>query len=336
MPEKKYSIILPLRTGGEYVKECVSSILAQTMVEFDLVILIHDCNDGTLEWLSTLKDERIIVYNENGIDGIIGNWNRIKTVARNEFMTIIGYDDKFHPAYLATMDALIKQHPRASLYQAHFKYIDSNGNDIRKCQPMAESETAPELLQHFLLNKIDIMATGFIMRSKDYDAIGGIPGYPNLLFADLELWYRLTAISYKATSTEECFSFRLHQSTTKSSSDEKYLAAYERMILFLEQLKKAGGASAKVIDENGITFIQHYCSSLSHRVLRTPQTLRKGLSVAEIIKRSKKYADLLVPGNNYDPNADAKVRMAKFIDSNPVSRKLFLLFKKIWSKPIYS
>lgn len=336
MPEKKYSIILPLRTGGEYVKECISSILLQTVVDFNLIILIHDCNDGTLEWLSTLKDERIVIYYENGVDGIIGNWNRIKTIPRNEFMTIIGYDDKFHPHYLASMDGLIKQHPQASLYQAHFNYIDSRGNNIRKCKPMPESETAPEFLKNFLLNGVDIMATGFMMRTKDYDAIGGIPDYPNLLFADLELWYRLTAINYKATSSEECFSFRLHQSTTKISSDDKYLMAYERMILFLEQLNKAGGPSAKVIHENSITFIQYYCSSLSHRLLRTPQALRNGLSVEEITRRSKKYANLLVPGNDYDPNADTKVRIAKYIDSNPVSRKLFLLFKKIWPKPVYS
>lgn len=336
MPKKKYSIILPLRTGGEYVKECINSILSQTMADFDLVILIHDCTDGTLEWLATLKDERIVVYNENGIDGIIGNWNRIKTIPRNEFMTIIGYDDKFAPDYLAIMDVLIRKHPQASLYQTHFNYIDNGGNIIQQCKSMPESETAPDFLKNFLLNKVDIMATGFMMRSLDYDALGGIPNYPNLLFADLELWYRLTAVHYKATSAEQCFFFRLHQSTTKISSDDKYLMAYERMIFFLQELKNDEGPSAKVISEHSIAFIQYYCRSLSHRLLRTPNALRKGLSVAELTRRSKKYADLLVPGNDYDPNADFKVKLAKIIDLNPVSRKLFLFFKKIWPKPVYS
>lgn len=40
---------------------------------------------------------------------------------------------------------------------------------------------------------IDVMGSGFMMRSADYDDLGGIPAaYPNLLFADFELLINLT------------------------------------------------------------------------------------------------------------------------------------------------
>ncbi len=181
---------------------------------------------------------------------------------------------------------------------------------------MPLKETAPEFLKSCLTNAFDVMGTGFMMRSKDYDAVGGIPAYPNLIFADMELWYRLTKISYKATSPKECFSFRIHQSTTTTTSDIKLQLAFEQVISLLKKLKDEGGEAMKVINENAITFIHYYCTSLSHRLLRTPQNLRNGVSVVTLIQKCKGYADKLISGNNYNPAHDAIVRMAKYIDSN--------------------
>jgi glycosyltransferase involved in cell wall biosynthesis len=47
----KFSIILPVKNGGEYVKECVQSILAQSCPDFNLHILENCSTDGTAEWL---------------------------------------------------------------------------------------------------------------------------------------------------------------------------------------------------------------------------------------------------------------------------------------------
>jgi hypothetical protein len=33
----KFSILLPVKDGGEYVKECVDSILSQTLQDFNLI-----------------------------------------------------------------------------------------------------------------------------------------------------------------------------------------------------------------------------------------------------------------------------------------------------------
>ena len=57
----KYSIILPVRNGGHYVKICVDSILAQTYTDFNFIVLDNCSTDGTLEWLLSLNDSRIKV-----------------------------------------------------------------------------------------------------------------------------------------------------------------------------------------------------------------------------------------------------------------------------------
>src|SRR5690349_12057626 len=100
----KYSIILPVRNGGEYVRECVSSILAQSLGDFQLQVLDNCSTDGTSDYLESLKDERVKIYPAESSLTIEENWARITTIPKNEFITLIGHDDVLDPDYLAVMD----------------------------------------------------------------------------------------------------------------------------------------------------------------------------------------------------------------------------------------
>src|SRR5258706_11635663 len=142
----KFSIILPVRNGGEYIKECVHSILSQTYTEFNLHIIENCSTDGSAEWITTLHDERIIVYPAEKPLTIEENWGRIISIPKSEFMTMIGHDDLLDKNYLAVMDTLIKKYPDASLFQTHFRYIDGKGKFVRNCKPMSEKQTAAEFL----------------------------------------------------------------------------------------------------------------------------------------------------------------------------------------------
>jgi glycosyltransferase involved in cell wall biosynthesis len=332
----KFSIILPVRNGGEYVKECVNSILSQTYQDFHLHVLDNCSSDGTLEWIKSLNDKRIKIFPAEKPLSIEKNWGRIKLIQKNEFITLIGHDDVLDKNYLTVMDSLISKHPSASLYQTHFRYIDSKGKIIRCSKPMDEVQSASEFLAAFLCSIIDTMGTGFMMRGIDYNAYGGIPVYPNLLFADFELWISLTGKSYKATSSKECFGFRLHQSMTTKSPDIKFHKAFEQFMDYLARLKKNNNEFAIVIEKYSLQFIEFYCKGLSHRLLRTPKQKREGQTVSSFLKSCKSYADMLVPDNNFDPSEKYSIRLAKQIDSNFITRSLFLLFKKIRPKPILS
>lgn len=334
---KKYSIILPVRNGGEYIKECVHSILSQTLNNFNLIVLENFSTDGTKIWIESLKDERIIIIPAERPLSMEENWGRATTIVRNEFMTMIGADDVLYPDYLQTIENLIVKHPYASLYQTHYRFINEEGKTIRECQSMNETETATQFLESICFNKISIMGTGFMMRTKDYDAVGGIPNYPSLLFADFELWIELTRVKYKATSPQTCFSYRVHtQSTTASSPYSNYAEGFDRLMQYFKSLKLKDKNIAQFIEGNWAAFINYYCKGSAHKLLRTPLNKRGGMSVNDVLSKYKIYTEELMPGKKYVPTATFSILLAKFIDSNIISRQLFFLFKKIYKKPIYS
>ena len=330
----KFSIILPVRNGGEYLKDCVRSILSQTCNDFNLLILENGSNDGGPEWVRSLGDPRIKIIAADRPLSIEENWARIRTLEKNEYITLIGHDDLLDPDYLEVMDAMIKQYPDASLYQTHFRLIDSKGGVIRSCKTMAEKEFDHEFLSSVLKNEFDLFGTGFLLRSKDYDEAGGIPDYPNLLFADFELWMEVTKRSYKITSPKECFSYRIHQSTTKISSDLKMQSAFRRFIEYLGSKKKQDPRIAQAIEKHFLFFLKAYTKGLSHRLIRAGLKERKGLSLPQFLEETRKYAAQLVPGQAFQPEKEPSIILASFLDRNIFTRSLFRLWKRIYSRPI--
>ncbi len=331
----KYSIILPVRNGGHYVKECVASILAQTYTNFNFIILDNCSSDGTFQWLQSIGDNRVKIIPSDKSLTIEENWGRIKDVEKNEFITLIGHDDIFYPDFLAVIDQLVNLNPQASLYHTHFNFIDAKGSIMRACKPMNQQMDGYKFLKIFLRNSIDSMGTGYIMRSKDYDELQGIPvKYPNLLFADFELWLKLTFKSYEVIAPEKCFAFRIHQSTTGTSQDKKLHKALEVFVDFLSALKEKDVQVKKIIDEFGAQFLLFYCKGFSHRLLRTPLKKREGLTVQDFIGQTKKLALKLGIQDRYKPGQLLSVRLAGNIDSNIALRKLFLIFKSIYPKPV--
>lgn len=330
----KYSIIIPTYNSIKWIKQSVESVLSQSLKEFELIILDSGSNDETIEWIRSSNDKRIKIYTSTFRLNIEENWARIALINKGEFITILGHDDILYPNYLETMDKLINEFPDASLYQAHFNFINADGKIIRESKQMEAIETA-SFLQSILSNKVDITGTGFMMRSKDFDSVGGMPMYPNLLFSDFQLWIEAVRIKNKmAISKKITFAYRRHASVAGLSDDKIYFEAFKKFVDYLIKLKSEDHELATVIDENGIAFINNFCIAIAHRMLRTPFNKRN--SINEFLNICKSCADKLIPGNNYHPEKTFSIRLAKMIDSNMLTRQLFLGFKKIYSKPLWN
>ena len=332
---KDFSIIIPFKSGKQYLLDCLYSALAQDYPHFNILILADNTSnfDESLDAVYALKNSKISVHLSNQNLDILQNWGRIKEIAKNEYMTILGYDDILEKSFLSTINNLINQEPEASLYHSHFKYINSKGAYLKNCKPLPSILKVEDYLQYTLHESIDIMATGYVFKSSDYDAIGGIPThYPNLIYADLQLWLDLTKKSYLAVDSSIQFSFRIHASTTKTSTDAILFSAFLLFLDYLNQLKNESIKLASVIQENGKIFTESTTKAFSHRLLRTQKNHRKGLTIDTMISEIDKKSRLLEI--RYAPLKVNSIRVAKIIESVPLFNNLFLLFKKVYKKPI--
>ena len=251
-----------------YLRECIASILEQKYGDFALVVLENASTDGTVEWLSTVDDDRLTVRPSPAFLPVEENWGRALTMPKNEFMTFIGHDDTLDPNYLEVMNALVKREPGAGLYFAHFRQIDGKGKKIRSCRPIAEQESVTDYMSGLFSYQRDTYGTGYLYRSKDYDSVGGIPAWNGLLFADDALWMSLMKGSWNATAREECFAVRIHSGSYGQSADwHNWVEGMRNYHEFLKALAKEDSTFSDALAKHAPKYFFDWANSLYRRLV---------------------------------------------------------------------
>lgn len=257
----QFSIFLPVRNGWPYVQDCVTSILAQTYPHFELTVLDNQSTDETLAWLRGIDDPRMHIRTSSTSLSIQDSWARVKGMEKLEFMTLIGHDDVLDPEYLSAICSLVERFPDAGLYQTGSRLINSDGSKIRDCRAVPERETASEYLRARFAFERDVFGTGYVMRSRDYDRVGGIPPFERLFFADDALWLSLLRDSYKASDARELFGVRIHpksESASLPSAWSSILKGLGQFTGFLRDYVVADPACSAVVQAAGPSFLLAY------------------------------------------------------------------------------
>lgn len=327
----KYSFIVPTYNSKRWIKSCITSILTQTYPDFNLIILDSGSSDGTVEWLNSLSDSRINIYITQKRLSIVENWSRIISIPRNEFMTIAGHDDVFHTDYLDTINELILNNPQGGLYQTQFNFIDSSDNVIRKCKTMLGNIDGHEFLKAVLKDQIEITATGFMLKTMEYDKVGGIKPYPDLLYADIALWHQLILDRPLIVSPKICFGFRTHSDNTSKSFTLQRLTAFEMLVNYLQKLRKLDREYDQLIIKYGNEFLNNFVKGSCHKLIYVPKNHRNYVTMREIIKTGEKCSDMLEI-KNFHPKKTFQIIFAELVDKNKILRNLFLFWKSFFKR----
>lgn len=284
---KKFTIFLPVKNGGNHISMCVESILSQSYSNFDLIILENKSTDGTDKWLRAMeeRDSRVKVLPSESDLSIEENWSRILAIPKNQFMTIIGHDDLLEPNFLEEINSLIADEPEANLYLTHFKLINSEGKLIRHCKPIPKYQNETDFLAARMAGIRDSYGTGYVMRSEQYDRVGGIPAFSNLLYADDALWLKLMNNSYKVTSPRVCFAYRLHTGSVSGKPNPERL--FDGLIKFLALLSAHGKENhelARTIDLYAPHYVGNfYCYYFLRMALQGRRVDQQKISELELL-----------------------------------------------------
>ncbi|HKG08480.1 MAG TPA: glycosyltransferase family 2 protein [Pedobacter sp.] len=128
------SILTPVWNGLPYLRECVASVLAQEYQDWELLISDNGSTDGTLEYLHTLTDPRIRIFEQKNNLGIMGNVNFLFRNARSPLSQILCADDFFvKPTALGKIAAYWKN-ASAEIGFARFGHIGSSDKKIVNIQ----------------------------------------------------------------------------------------------------------------------------------------------------------------------------------------------------------
>ncbi|TLS37476.1 glycosyltransferase family 2 protein [Pseudalkalibacillus caeni] len=85
------SIIILTRNGLGFTKECVTSIMANTNINYELIIIDNGSSDGTKEYLSELAFPVRTVFNDQN-KGFSGGCNQGLSIASGDYFVLLNND----------------------------------------------------------------------------------------------------------------------------------------------------------------------------------------------------------------------------------------------------
>lgn len=149
------SIIVPVYNVKKYLSRCVDSILAQTLHDFELILIDDGSTDSSGKICDeyAAKDSRIrVMHQEN--QGQAAARNRALDIAQGEYIGFVDSDDYIHPQMYEVLMRHARKHD-ADISVCGYELV-TQGGVLKTLQNDACTQwNGKEFLTHCLLNHVD-------------------------------------------------------------------------------------------------------------------------------------------------------------------------------------
>ena len=222
------SIILPTYNRLEYLKEAVESVLAQTFVHWELIVVDDGSTDATLEWLESIDDPRIVVNRQPHR----GNRSQIRNLgvadARGDWVAFIDSDDRWCREKLERQLAFHSANPAIRWSYTGRTMIDSTGRPLPAQNFKAWAPHRGHILDQVLSLEANIALPSVIAERSLLQQAGGFDE-AWLAAQDYELWLRLAERSDCGVLDEALVEIRKHREGAHQHPDVSlgHAAMYE-------------------------------------------------------------------------------------------------------------
>ena len=133
MSNIKVSIIIPVYNVEQYIKQCLDSVINQTLKDIEIICIDDKSTDNSLQILKEYKqkDSRIVLIEHNNNLGVSASRNDAINIAKGEYIIFLDSDDFLELNYCEILFNIAKQNNLKLVYNTNVKYYISE-NKIKK------------------------------------------------------------------------------------------------------------------------------------------------------------------------------------------------------------
>jgi glycosyltransferase involved in cell wall biosynthesis len=198
----RVSVILPNYNYARYLKECMRSILAQTMSDLELFYVDDGSTDASNRVADSFRSDgrlRMYLFGENS-GTVYGRWNQAAANATGDWLWFPNADDAAHPRFLEEVLRLADAHPACGLVHAGLGRMDSEGR-VLSVKQAGDQQTARTLHEDYWcagFEEIPLLSSGLYLPTTSnliisryaFESVGG---FDSRLWhaADYDLYMRI-------------------------------------------------------------------------------------------------------------------------------------------------
>ena len=211
------SVCIPTYNRAHMLKECIQSVLTQSMSNFELIISDNASQDSTESVVKSLPDVRIKYYKNNINIGARENWQQCLVLSQGDYITIIPDDDMMLPDSLESRAEILYSHPNVGFVHAKFHAIDANGQIIKYDTnwmhgPDRDADAVESRIGLLISNSNTINAATVMFKRECYTRLGGFSDELEFAF-DSEYWMRIAVYYEAAFIAKPLAMWRVHSQT---------------------------------------------------------------------------------------------------------------------------
>jgi len=165
MSSPRISVVVSTKDRGHLIKGMLTSLMHQTMPDWECIIVQDWCKDWTEFVLSTVADKRIKIYENGGTPGKSGALNFAKQYVTAPLVKFFDDDDFLVPNALETYCDMMEETKAGFSYAARYT-LALNGQVVYT--PSREF-SIPNFLERPMLGNGGLCVTNELYQEIDYD-----------------------------------------------------------------------------------------------------------------------------------------------------------------------
>ena len=205
----KVTVLMSVYNREHFVREAIDSILAQTLHDFEFIIINDGSTDKTREIILSYKDPRIQLVDNSENLGIPKSLNKGLNLAQGEFVARFDSDDISEPQRLARQVAFLDANPKTVLVGSWYEEIDEQGNILQRCTLPCD---CTQIRWGLLFYTPFLNSSAMFRRTVVLQGVGFYN--QDFIYAqDHELWARIASLFPIANLSEYLVKYRVHPSS---------------------------------------------------------------------------------------------------------------------------
>lgn len=204
------SILMSTYNNAPFLRQAVDSVLAQTVADYELIILDDASTDDTPQILASLQDPRIRIHRNAQNLGLAGSLNVGLDMARGELIARADSDDILQPDWLVGQLAFLAEYPAVGLVSANMIQIDADGTPLHYGKPLYSHAASDAYLRWDFLLKCSIPHNTVVMRRAILEKhhLRYDPAFTAV--EDHDLWTRLNQHTQLWRRQQVAVAYRIH------------------------------------------------------------------------------------------------------------------------------
>lgn len=209
------SVVMPAWNAAGFIHEGIASVLAQTLADFELVVVDDASTDDTAAVVQAIGDPRIVLLRLATNSGAVGARNAGIAIARGRYIALLDADDLAQPQRLARQVELLERSGADLCAANHETWNTETGRRRPGKQYVRDADLKAVMAVFCPIVNSSVTGKAEVFRAAPYDA-----GFAHA--EDYELWARLAEQGRSFIATEEVLvTYRLHGEQTSMKNLER-------------------------------------------------------------------------------------------------------------------